>query len=69
VTLAAFAHTPAGLFKVYDHGPDFQIIGPGFEQWRSKWAADPAASLKRAAETIPNAEAAAIVYTQQEPQP
>jgi hypothetical protein len=27
------------------------------------------ASLKRAAETIPNADPAAIVYTQQEPQP
>lgn len=67
MTLAAFTHTAAGLFKVYDHGPDFQIIGPGFERWRSKWAADPAASLKHAAALIPHADPAAITYTQQEP--
>lgn len=53
--LAAFAHTPAGLFKVYDHGDDWQVIGTDFERWASAWSHDRAASLKRAAELIPNA--------------
>jgi hypothetical protein len=64
---AAFTRTPAGLFKVYDHGPDFQIIGPNFERWSSAWTADRAASLKRAAALIPDADPAAIVYTTEEP--
>jgi hypothetical protein len=64
---AAFTRTPAGLFKVYDHGPDFQIIGPNFERWSSAWTQDRAASLKRAAALIPDADSAAIVYTTEEP--
>jgi len=59
--LAAFTRTPAGLFKIYDHGQDWQIIGPDFERWCSKWTADPAASLRRAASLIPNATD--IIYT------
>lgn len=34
--LAAFTRTPAGLFKIYDQGQDWQIIGPGYERWSSK---------------------------------
>jgi hypothetical protein len=59
--LAASTRTPAGLFKIYDHGHDWQIVGPDFERWASKWQADPAASLKRAAALIPNA--GPITYT------
>ena len=62
--LAAFTRTPAGLFKIYDHGQDWQIIGPDFERWCSKWTADPAASLRRAASTIP--QATTITYTIEE---
>lgn len=60
MTLVAFSKTPAGLFKVYDHGDDFQIIGKDFERWTSSWRHDRAASLKRAAEMIPNAKE--IIY-------
>ena len=66
---AAFTRTPAGLFKVYDHGPDFQVIGPDFEQWASAWTADRATSLRRAAALIPDADPAAIVYTIEEATP
>ena len=59
--LAAFAHTPAGLFKVYDRRDDWQIVGTDFERWVSAWSHDRAASLKRAAELIPNA--LEIIYT------
>jgi hypothetical protein len=65
MTLAAFTRTPAGLFKIYDHGTDWQIIGPGFERWRSTWQHDRAASLRHAAALIPGANPAAIVYTEQ----
>jgi hypothetical protein len=61
--LAAFARTPAGLFKIYDHGHDWQVIGPDFERWASTWTADRAGSLRRAAALIPNA--AEIIYTQE----
>ena len=61
--LAAFARTPAGLFKIYDQCQDWQIIGPGFERWCSKWQADPAASLRRAANLIPQADPETITYT------
>jgi hypothetical protein len=63
---AAFTRTPAGLFKIYDHNTDWQIVGAGFERWCSKWTADPAASLRRAAALIPDADPAAIVYTIEE---
>ena len=61
--LAAFTKTPAGLFKIYDHGTDWQIVGAGFERWASAWTADRAASLKRAASLIPGA--AEIIYTEE----
>ena len=51
--LIAFTRTPAGLFKVYDHGTDWQIIGPNYERWCSVWTNDRAASLKRAVALIP----------------
>jgi hypothetical protein len=51
MNIAAFTRTAAGLFKVYDHGTDWQIIGPGFERWHSVWQHNRAASL-RAAETL-----------------
>ena len=53
--LIAFTRTPAGLFKIYDQGTDWQIIGPDFERWCSVWSTDRAASLKRAISLIPNA--------------
>jgi hypothetical protein len=57
---AAFARTPAGLFKIYDHGTDWQIIGPGFERWRSVWTHDRAASLRAAAALIPGVKPAML---------
>ena len=62
--LAAFTRTDAGLFKVYDHGHDWQIVGDRFERWASAWAADRPASLRRACSLIPNADPSAIVYTE-----
>lgn len=59
--IAAFTRTPAGLFKIYDHGQDWQILGPNFERWCSKWAADPDASLQRAISLIP--QSGSITYT------
>ena len=60
--LTAFAKTPAGLVRIYDHGTDWQIVGHGFERWVSTWSHDRAASLQRAAELIPDAEE--IIYTE-----
>jgi hypothetical protein len=60
--LTAFIKTPIGLYKVYDHGSDWQVLGPNqFEQWFSSWAVDRAASLKRAIDSIPSP--LDIVYT------
>ena len=51
-----------GLYKVYDHESDWQVLGPNqFEQWFSSWAVDRAASLKRAIDSIPSP--LDIVYT------
>ena len=61
--LAAFVRADNGLFKVYDQGPDWQIIGPGFERWTSQWAADVKGSLKRAVSLIPGADLDAVTYT------
>jgi hypothetical protein len=61
--LAAFTRTPAGLFKIYDHGTDWQIVGAGFERWTSIWTADRAASLRRAAALIP--DATEIIYPEE----
>ena len=49
----AFIKTEAGLFKVYRHGSDWQLIGPGFERWFSVWTADPLGSLMRAIDAAP----------------
>jgi hypothetical protein len=68
IPVVAFTRTAAGLFKIYDHGTDWQIIGPGFERWRSTWAHDRAASLRAAAAIIPGADPETTIYTQ-EPQP
>lgn len=51
--LTAFANSPAGLFKIYDHGSDWQVVGNGFERWVSTWSQDRDASLKRATALIP----------------
>ena len=61
--LSAFIKTPIGLYKVYDHDSDWQVLGPDqFEQWFSAWTVDRAASLKRAIDSIQNP--LDIVYTQ-----
>lgn len=52
----AFIRTEHGLFKVYRHGLDWQVIGPNFERWCSVWQADPMASLMRALNTVPGKE-------------
>jgi hypothetical protein len=61
----AFVYTTAGVFRIYDQGDDWQIIGPSnFERWRSKWSEDIAGSLEEAAKACPGADAK--TYTQQE---
>lgn len=50
----AFIKTPDGLYKIYDQGSDWQILGPnGFERWTSIWRDDVKASLYRAVRSIP----------------
>jgi len=63
--LAAFTRTDAGLFKVYDHGQDWQIVGENFERWASVWTADRAASLARACSLIPGFDKSKITYTEE----
>jgi hypothetical protein len=61
---AAIVHTTAGLFRIYDQGTDWQIIGPdNFERWRSTWQDDRAASLKAAAAICPGAARELTIYT------
>lgn len=64
MTLAAFTRTRAGLFKVYDHGDDWQIVGPSFERWTSTWAQDRRSSLLRACSLIPDANPNEITITE-----
>ena len=52
----AFIKTPDGLYKIYNHGDDWQIIGPSFERWVSVWKDDIKASLYRAIRSIPLAD-------------
>ena len=52
----AFIKTENGLFKVYRHGQDWQLIGPRFERWFSVWAADPLGSLMRAVDAAPGSD-------------
>ena len=61
MNLVAFAKTPAGLVRIYDHGNDWQIIGHGFERWFSVWGNDREGSLQRAIDNIP--EVFEIIYT------
>lgn len=49
----AFIKTEKGLFKVYRHGSDWQIIGPDFERWFSVWEQDIRGSLKRVLDSAP----------------
>ena len=60
--LSAFVKTQQGLYKIYDQGSDWQVLGPDrFEKWFSSWGADRGASLKRVIDAIPNP--IDIVYT------
>jgi len=49
----AFIKTERGLFKVYRHGGDWQIVGPDFERWFSVWTRDERGSLQRAIDSAP----------------
>lgn len=49
----AFIKTEKGLFKVYRHESDWQVIGPQFERWFSVWSNDVAGSLDRALASVP----------------
>lgn len=49
----AFIRTEHGLFKVYRHGLDWQVVGPNFERWFSVWKHEPLASLVRALDSVP----------------
>lgn len=50
----AFIKTPDGLYKIYNHVTDWQILGPdGFERWFSVWNDNVKASLYRAVTSIP----------------
>jgi hypothetical protein len=51
------------MFRVYDHGEDFQIIGKDFERWVSTWQANPQASLQRAIDLIPQVNHSQVIYT------
>jgi len=51
--MKAFVETDAGIFKIYDMGDDWKIIGPRFERWFSVWKADKSVSLRRAIDAIP----------------
>ena len=44
------------LYKVYDCGDDWAVIGSnGYQRYHSQWQADRYGSLKRAIEAIPGA--------------
>lgn len=49
----AFIKTEYGLFKVYRHGLDWQIIGPKFERWFSVWQGNETLSLLNALDSVP----------------
>jgi hypothetical protein len=61
--LTAFTRTNAGIFKIYDQGQDWQIVGEDFERWASVWANDRAASLARAVSLIPGLDESEVTYT------
>lgn len=49
----AFIKTEYGVFKVYRHGLDWQIIGNGFERWFSIWQFNERLSLLKALDSVP----------------
>lgn len=49
----AFIKTEHGLFKVYRHDLDWQVIGEGFERWFSVWRGNELQSLLRALDAVP----------------
>lgn len=58
----AFIKTSDGLYKIYNHDTDWQVIGPhGFERWFSVWSDAVRASLERAVRSIPLADRADLV--------
>jgi hypothetical protein len=58
----AFIKTQDGLYKIYNHDSDWQVIGPlGFERWFSIWTDDKKASLHRAVRSIPSSDFADLV--------
>ena len=59
----AFIRTEAGLFKVYRHGLDWQVVGPGFERWFSIWQHEPLASLVRALDSVPGNDRAVEIVS------
>jgi len=55
--MKAFVKTVDGLYKIYDHGSDWQVIGPkNYERWYSTWQHNLRASLNRAVQDIPYAD-------------
>ena len=52
-TMKAFIKTEHGLFKVYRHGLDWQVIGEGFERWFSVWKGSELQSLLHALDSVP----------------
>lgn len=64
----AFVKTENGLFKVYRHENEWEIIGPKFERWFSVWSFDVAGSLNRALDAVPgvNRSVEIISYNQGE---
>ena len=59
----AFIRTEHGLFKVYRHGLDWQVIGPEFERWFSVWQADIMGSLNRAIDSVPGIQRETEIIT------
>jgi hypothetical protein len=52
--LKALVKTSESVFRIYDHGDDWQILGKNFERWSSVWQNDYQASFNRAVDTIPD---------------
>ena len=60
----AFIKTAEGLYKIYDKGDDWQVVGPnGFERWFSVYTDDKRASFNKAVSRIPGAEIENLVIT------
>jgi len=59
----AFIKTENGLFKVYRHGLDWQVISPDFERWFSVWQRDILGSLMRALDSVPGNDRAVEIVS------